>query len=185
MKNQQQQQQQTTTSSQGSMISNQSSVKTLKDSSYSTASSIASSKTSTENFGKNSEKPNTDADALTTTTTPSWVRGAGTTTPTNFGGSPNFGSPSIKRRQINQSPAPVDQESTTYRCPPTTPFQPGFYKKPPLEDKPDNPFPLSPKAARKVVKQPESKKMRRKMREAQMDAGCGSDSDEENNDFHP
>ena len=53
MKNQQQQQ--TTTSSQGSMISNQSSVKTLKDSSYSTASSIASSKTSTENFGKNSE----------------------------------------------------------------------------------------------------------------------------------
>ena len=50
-------QQQTTGtgSSQGSMISNQSSVKTLKDSSYSTASSIASSKTSTENFGKNSE----------------------------------------------------------------------------------------------------------------------------------
>ena len=31
----------------------------------------------------------------------------------------------------------------------------------------------------------ESKKMRRKMREAQMDAGCGSDSDEDNNDFHP
>merc|ERR1719384_1052663 len=112
------QQQQTTSSSQGSMISNQSSVKTLKDSSYSTASSIASttktaSSAENQNFGKNSEKPNiTDADALATTTntTPSWVRGAGTSTPTNFGGSPAFGSPSIRRRQINQSPAPVDQE---------------------------------------------------------------------------
>jgi hypothetical protein len=138
-----------------------------------------------QNFGKNSEKPNiTDADALATTTTnttPSWVRGAGTTTPTNFGGSPNFGSPSIKRRQINQSPAPIDQEPQTYRNPPTTPFQPGFYKKPPLDqDKLDNPFPLSPKAARKF----ESKKLRRKMREAQRNEN--SDSDEEDDeDFHP
>ena len=54
------QQQQTTSSSQGSMISNQSSVKTLKDSSYSTASSIASttktaSSAENQNFGKNSE----------------------------------------------------------------------------------------------------------------------------------
>ena len=54
------QQQQTTSSSQGSMISNQSSVKTLRDSSYSTASSIASttktaSSAENQNFGKNSE----------------------------------------------------------------------------------------------------------------------------------
>lgn len=111
-------------------------------------------------------------------TTPSWVRGTGTTIePVN----PTFvGSPSVKRRQINQSPPilPTDQEPTKFRSTPTTPFQPGFYKKPPLEDTNVNPFPLSPKAARRMRSEKSTKLTRRKIREAQRMEGLALESGE-------
>ena len=106
------------------------------------------------------------------------MRGTGTPGNGTQMGSP---SPSVVRRQINQSPALPDQEPVKYRNDPTAPFRPGFYKQPPLEDTPVNPFPLSPRSARKMPTHPPSgsKKMRRKMREAQrMDEGGDlSDSD--------
>ena len=98
------------------------------------------------------------------------------------------------RRKVNQSPAPsVASDSdgpTKYRTPPSTPFQPGFYKAPPLEDPQTNPFPLSPRAARstRITKEKSSdsisstnssKKLRRKQIEAQRGAHPGSDSEDE------
>ena len=120
---------------------------------------------------------------------PSWTRARiADDSPTNFG------SP-VTRRKINQSPASSDQGSSDpkYRTPPQTPFQPGFYKPPPTEEPQNNPFPLSPKVARsnRIMKEKSSesiasnasgsstKKMRRKMREAQrMGHEHASDSEE-------
>jgi hypothetical protein len=103
-----------------------------------------------------------------------------------------FGSPST-RRKIYQSPLPIidSTEPTMFRTPPSTPFQPGFYKKPPIEEPQVNPFPMSPRSSRKIVTTKSSdslassssssitRKMRRKKREAQRMAGDESDSDEE------
>jgi len=36
-----------------------------------------------------------------------------------------------RRLRINQSPKPADEEQMKYRESPSTPFRPGFYRKPP------------------------------------------------------
>ena len=113
---------------------------------------------------------------------------------------PNFGSPMTRRKIINQSPALSDSgsEPQKYRTPPQTPFQPGFYKAPNTDNEPPtNPFPLSPKTARKITKEKSSesiassgstssisKKMRRKKREEKrMGPGASANaSDSDNND---
>ena len=104
---------------------------------------------------------------------------------------PMFGSPSTIRK-VNQSPALKEDSPTKYRTPPSTPFQPGFYKPPPLEDPQLNPFPLSPKVARKIEKSSESidsssssgRKMRRRKKrsEAQRHADDATDSDNDYED---
>merc|ERR1711953_1201662 len=124
--------------------------KTMKDSSYSTATSSAVGSVVAQPIGYNTEKPSDEVAAAAAV--PSWVR-------SNVGGedsSPSkiqYGSPSLMRRKVNQSPAPsIASDSdgpTKYRTPPSTPFQPGFYKAPPLDDPSQtNPFPLSPRTAR-------------------------------------
>ena len=105
------------------------------------------------------------------------------------------------RRKVNQSPAPsIASDSdgpTKYRTPPSTPFQPGFYKAPPLDDPSaqTNPFPLSPRTARssRITKQKSSdsisrtnsKKLRRKQIEEQRGAhhAAGSDSEDEHEEL--
>ena len=98
-----------------------------------------------------------------------------------------FGSPSTRRRAINQSPAPPEPEQLKYRTPPSTPFQPGFYKKPQANvEEVSNLFPLSPKQLRKekssdsiTSSSSSSKKLRRKKIEAQRLEMSDDESDTE------
>ena len=98
------------------------------------------------------------------------------------------------RKKVNQSPAPsVASDSdgpAKYRTPPSTPFQPGFYKAPPLEEPQTNPFPLSPRPARstRITKEKSSdsicstnssKKLRRKQIEAQRSNVSDSEDEHE------
>ena len=52
-------------------------------------------------------------------------------------------SPRVGRKpRVDASPRRQESESPKYRTPPSTPFQPGFYRKPAEDEPRSNPFPL-------------------------------------------
>ena len=107
------------------------------------------------------------------------------TTPTN--------SPFVARRlRINQSPLTVEedaQKGPKYRTPPSTPFQPGFYKVPDADADSSSPaFKLpdkKPKTSldvKKPRKAPSEKKLRRKKRAEKLSQNDDTDSDGQDQD---
>ncbi len=140
-----------------------------------------------------SQTPKAVTQQQSETAVPSWQK-IKEADPAEDGG-PLFGSPATRRRVINQSPAPVDPDPVKYRQSPSQPFQPPFYKAPPLEEPQVNPFPLvgSPKVVRAHTvtassstssMSSTSKKLRRKKRAAEAKARFedGSSDSEEDHD---